>query len=195
QKNKVYVWGEEQEKVFRTLKEKLCNALVLALPDGPNDFVVYCDASHQELLSDYECEIKYHHGKANVVADVRSRKERLKPRRVRAMSMTIQSGLKAKIIEAQKEAVKDLKALSEGLQGLDAQLESKEDGAIYFVSRIWVPSTGGIRKVILDEAHASRYSIHPGADKMYYDLRDVYWWPGMNREISEYVQRCLTCLK
>nr|GFA93915.1 putative reverse transcriptase domain-containing protein [Tanacetum cinerariifolium] len=60
--------------------------------------------------------------------------------------MTIQSGLKAKIIEAQKEAVKDLKAPSDGLRGLDAQLESKEDGAIYFVGRIWVPSTGGIRK-------------------------------------------------
>nr|GFD45147.1 putative reverse transcriptase domain-containing protein [Tanacetum cinerariifolium] len=73
-----------------------------------------------ELLSNYECEIKYHPGKANVVADALSRKERLKPRRVRAMSMTIQSGLKARIIEAQKEAVKDLKAPSEGLQGLDA---------------------------------------------------------------------------
>ncbi|GJZ24023.1 hypothetical protein Tco_0561482 [Tanacetum coccineum] len=67
-----------------------------------------------ELLSDYECEIKYHSGKANVVADALSRKERLKPRRVRAMSITIHSGLKTKVLEAQSEASKDLKANSHG---------------------------------------------------------------------------------
>ncbi|GKB37714.1 integrase, catalytic region, zinc finger, CCHC-type containing protein [Tanacetum coccineum] len=108
QKNKTYVWGDEQEEAFRILKEKLCNAPVLALPDGPDDFVVYCDASKLgfgslqyifdqkelnmrqrrwiELLSDYECEIKYHPGKANVVADALSRKERLKPRRIETSS-------------------------------------------------------------------------------------------------------------
>ncbi|GKD50811.1 putative reverse transcriptase domain-containing protein [Tanacetum coccineum] len=56
-------------------------------------------------------------------------------------------------------------------------------------------SVGGIRKLIMDEAHMSRYSVHPGADKMYYDLRDLYWWPGMKRDIAEYVSRCLTCSK
>ncbi|GJT84027.1 putative reverse transcriptase domain-containing protein [Tanacetum coccineum] len=155
QNNKTYVWGDKQDEAFRILKEKLCNALVLALPDGPDDFVVYYDASKQgavvfalkiwrhylygtksviytdhkslqyifdqkelnmhqrrsiELLSDYECEIKYHPGKANVVADALSRKERLKPRRVRAMSITIHSGLKTKILKAQGKASKDLKA-------------------------------------------------------------------------------------
>nr|GFC38967.1 putative reverse transcriptase domain-containing protein [Tanacetum cinerariifolium] len=109
------------------------NREVLALPDGPNDFMVYCDALNQgfgcvlmqrgkrrwvELLSDYECEIKYHPGKPNVVPDALSRKERLKPRRVRAMSMTIQSGLKAKILEAQGEASKDLKVPTEWLRGV-----------------------------------------------------------------------------
>ncbi|GKC73083.1 putative reverse transcriptase domain-containing protein, partial [Tanacetum coccineum] len=262
QKNKVYVWGDKKDKAFQILKDKLCNAPVLALPDGPGDFVVYCDASKQgfrcvlmqqgkviayasrqlkihednytthdlelgavvfalkiwrhylygtksviytdhkslqyifdqkelnmrqrrwiELLSDYECEIKYHPGKANVVADALSRKERLKPRRVRAMSITIHSGLKTKILEAQSEASKDLKAPAEWLRGLERHFEQRADGEIYFFDRIWIPSIGDVRKLIMDEAHTSRYSVHPGADKMYYDLRDLYWWPGMKRDI------------
>ncbi|GKC10106.1 putative reverse transcriptase domain-containing protein [Tanacetum coccineum] len=148
-----------------------------------------------ELLSDYECEIKYHPGKANMVADALSRKERLKPRRVRDMSITIHSGLKTKILEAQGEASKDLKAPAEWLRGLERHFEQRENGEIYFFDRIWIPSVGGVRKLIMDEAHTSRYSVHPGADKMYYDLRDLYWWPGMKRDIAEYVSRCLTCSK
>ncbi|GJU19350.1 putative reverse transcriptase domain-containing protein [Tanacetum coccineum] len=148
-----------------------------------------------ELLSYYEYEIKYHPGKANVVADALSRKERLKPRRVRAMSITIHSGLKAKILEAQGEASKDLKAPTKWLRGLETHFERRDDSGIYFFDRIWIPSVGGIRKLIMDEAHTSRYSVHPGADKMYYDLRYLYWWPGMKRGIVEYVSKCLTCSK
>ncbi|GJS35810.1 putative reverse transcriptase domain-containing protein [Tanacetum coccineum] len=95
----------------------------------------------------------------------------------------------------QSEASKDLKAPTEWLRGLERHFEQRDDGEIYFFDRIWIPSVGGVRKLIMDEAHTSRYSVHPGADKMYYDLRDLYWWPGMKRDIAEYVSRCLTCSK
>ncbi|GJX40564.1 putative reverse transcriptase domain-containing protein [Tanacetum coccineum] len=148
-----------------------------------------------KLFSDYECEIRYHPGKANVVADALSRKERVKPRRVRAMAMTIQSGVKEMILAAQSEAFKQENVLAERLHGLDQQMERKEDENLYFMDRIWVPLVGDVRMVILNEAHKSRYSVHPGADKMYHDLRDMYWWPGMKRDIAIYVSKCLTCAK
>nr|GEU43337.1 retrotransposon protein, putative, Ty3-gypsy subclass [Tanacetum cinerariifolium] len=84
-----------------------------------------------KFLTDYDCEIRYHPGKANIVADALSRKEWLKPRRVRAMSMTIHSSIKARILEAQSEASKDVNTLAEMLKGLDKQLERKEDGGLY----------------------------------------------------------------
>ncbi|GKD49795.1 putative reverse transcriptase domain-containing protein [Tanacetum coccineum] len=70
---------------------------------------------------------------------------------------------------------------------LDQQMERKEDGSLYFMDMIWVPLVGDMRMIILDEAHKSKYSMHPGADKMYHDLRDMYWWPGMKRDIAIYI--------
>ncbi|GJS75092.1 putative reverse transcriptase domain-containing protein [Tanacetum coccineum] len=225
----------EQEEAFQTLKSNLCDAPILSLPDGVEDFVVYCDASNKglgcvlmqrgkviaytsrqlkiyeknyathdlelgavvlafktwrhylygtksviytdhkslqyifdqkelnmrqrrriKLFSDYECEIRYHPGKANVVDDALSRKERVKPRRVRVMAINIQPGVRGMILAAQ---------------------------------------VGGVRTIIMDEAHKTKYSVHPGADKMYHDLRDMYWWSGMKRDIATYVSKCLTCSK
>ncbi|GJR14388.1 putative reverse transcriptase domain-containing protein [Tanacetum coccineum] len=74
-------------------------------------------------------------------------------------------------------------------------MERREDGSLYYLDRIWVPLVGGVRTKIMDEAHKTRYSVHPGADKMYYDLQDMYWWPGMKKEIVIYVSKCLTCAK
>nr|GEY04177.1 retrotransposable element Tf2 [Tanacetum cinerariifolium] len=165
--------GEERDLAFRTLKDKLCNALVLALPDGLEDFVVYCDAfgiglgcvlmqkgkrRWIELFSDYDCEIRYHLGKANVVADALSRKERVKPKRVRAMNMILQSSVNDRIQQLRKRLWMSLQDCREG----------------------------DVRTLIMDEAYKSKYSVHPRANKMYYDLRDRYWWPGMKKGKVEY---------
>nr|GEU62711.1 hypothetical protein [Tanacetum cinerariifolium] len=160
-KCKTFDWGEEQQLAFQTLKDTLCNAPVLALLDGLEDFAVYSNASEiglgcvlmqRELFSDYKCEIRYHPGKANVVVAALSRKERVNSKSVRAMNMTLQSSIKDRVLTAQKE----------------------------------VPLKDDVRTLIMDEAHKLKYSAHPRADKMYYDLRDMYWWLGMKKDIAEY---------
>ncbi|GKC27206.1 putative reverse transcriptase domain-containing protein, partial [Tanacetum coccineum] len=170
QKNKKFDWGDEQENAFQTLKDMLCDVPILALPEGTDDFVVYYDASNQ--------------GKANLVANALSMNERLKPRRARAMSMTIHSSINARILEAQSKASKGVNTPAETFNGLDKQLERKEDGGLYLVERIWVPIYGNLRTLIMNEAHTTRYSVHPGADKMYYDLRGLCWWPRMKKDIA-----------
>ncbi|GJR23100.1 putative reverse transcriptase domain-containing protein [Tanacetum coccineum] len=122
-----------EENVFQTLKDKLCNPPILALPDELEDFVVYYDVSGLglgcvlmqrgkrrwiELFSDYDCEIRYHTGKENVVADALSRKERVKPKRVRAMNMTHQSSIKDKILAAKKEASDESARLQRGINAM-----------------------------------------------------------------------------
>nr|GFA32615.1 putative reverse transcriptase domain-containing protein [Tanacetum cinerariifolium] len=139
---------------FSKIAKSLTILTQKSIPDGPKDFVVYYDASRIGIgcvlmqrskviayaSSDYDCEIRYHPGKANVVADALSRKERVKPKRVRAMNMTLQSSIKDMILTAQKEAVNK----SVGLQkGLDEMIEQRSDGTLYYLDRIWVPLKGG----------------------------------------------------
>ncbi|GJY83187.1 putative reverse transcriptase domain-containing protein [Tanacetum coccineum] len=109
------------------------------------------------------------------------------------MGMTIQYGVRGMILAAHNEAFKQENVLAERLHGLDQQMERKGDGSLYFMDRIWVPLVGGVRTVIMDAGNfKSRYSVHPGADKMYYDLRDMYWWPGMKRDIATYKWKNIT---
>nr|GEU76628.1 hypothetical protein [Tanacetum cinerariifolium] len=149
-----------------------------------------------ELLSDYDCEIRYHPRKANVVADALSRKERKKPLRVRSLVLTDHKNLMQQILEAQVESLKEGNVQKENLGRMQKQIfKIRTNGIRYHDKRIWLPLHGGLRDLIMHELHKSKYSIHPGSTKMYQDLRRLYWWPNMKADIATYVDKCLTCVK
>ncbi|GKB46755.1 putative reverse transcriptase domain-containing protein [Tanacetum coccineum] len=243
-------WDDKAEATFQLIKQKLCSAPILALPEGSEDFIVYCNASikglgavlmqkekvisytsrqlkiHEknytthdfelgavvfalkiwrhylygtkctvftddkslqhildqkelnmrqrrwlELLSDYDYEIRYHSGKAN------------------------------QILEAQIEAQKPENIKNEDVGGMirkdipKEKLEPRADGTLCLNGRSWLPCYGDLRTVIMHESHKSKYFIHPGSDKMYQDMKKLYWRPIMKADIATYVSKCLTCSK
>nr|GFB69535.1 putative reverse transcriptase domain-containing protein [Tanacetum cinerariifolium] len=148
QKKVKLVLGDKQEVAFQLLKQKLCSAPFLDLPKGSEDFIVYCEASIKGL---------------GVVLMQREKEGNGETRRMQAMPTTIQSGVKDRILASHSEASKAENAPAEMLCDLDQRMENKEDGALYFMDQIWIALIGDIRTIIMDEAHATRYSIHPGA--------------------------------
>ena len=147
-----------------------------------------------KLVKDYDCEILYQLGKANVVADALSRKVDHPPVKVKAYKLTMSSYLTGQIWEAQKVSLHgDLK--KERMVLYADKLEENDSGLKTYLGRIWIPRTSEILSMVLDEAHKFKYSIHLGATKIYHDLRVSFWLPDMRRDILKYVEMCFTCLR
>nr|AAX96704.1 retrotransposon protein, putative, Ty3-gypsy sub-class [Oryza sativa Japonica Group]ABA92965.1 retrotransposon protein, putative, Ty3-gypsy subclass [Oryza sativa Japonica Group] len=170
-----------------------------------------------ELIKDYDLEVHYHSGKANVVADALSRKSHCNHLRTEGMApklkeemaqlnlhivprgqintLDIQPLLRTQIEEAQKD-IDEIQEVKERLAaGFAKEFSTDEKDVLWYKKRIYVPEQGGLRGLILKEAHESAYSLHPGSTKMYQDLKEGYWWPNMKRDVAEYVALCDVCQK
>ncbi|GKE91376.1 putative reverse transcriptase domain-containing protein [Tanacetum coccineum] len=185
QKKVKFEWGDKQEAAFQLLKQKLCSASILALPEGSKDFIAYCDASKKGLGAmlmqrekviayalrqlkiheknytthdlelgavvfalkiwshylDYDCEIRYYSGKANVVADALSRKERDQPLRVSSLKNIKNEDVGGMLLENAKDPEKVRME----------KLEPRADGTLCFNGRSWLPCYGDLRTVIMHE--------------------------------------------
>ena len=117
-----------------------------------------------------------------MVADALSCKDQSKPLQVRALE----------IWHAQTQTMNKSKLPGKGLHGNEKSFVKKTDDMLYFKDRVWIPVNPELRHLLMDEAHKSKYSIHPGTDRMYHDLKDFYWGPGMKKDVAEYLSQCLT---
>ncbi|GJW26560.1 putative reverse transcriptase domain-containing protein [Tanacetum coccineum] len=212
--------GDKQEAAFQLLNEKLCSAPILALPEGSENFIVYCDALHKGLgvmlmhnernssvrSEDLEA-ISVWNEKGECSGRCFKQEGKIKPLRVRALVMTIGLDLSNQILEAQTEArkpenieAKDVGGmLIENLRESDnprkEKLEPRADETLCLNNRSWSPCYGDLMDFIMHESYKSKYFVHPGSDKMYQDMKKLYWWPNMKVDIAIYVSKCLTCLK
>nr|XP_009768418.1 PREDICTED: uncharacterized protein LOC104219425 [Nicotiana sylvestris] len=258
-----FQWSDACEMIFHELKKHLTSAPVLALPEGSEGYVVYCDASrvglgcvlmqHDKVIAyvsrqlwkhehnypthdielaavifalkiwrhylygvhDYDVDILYHLGKANVVADALSRKSMGSLKHVEAgkLEMTKEiyrlANLSVRLYDTGDQGVvvqniagsslvaevemrqfedPELVKIKESIPFQKKQLfEQFDDGILKYKRRWCAPNVGELRKQIMTEMHQSRYSVHPGSTKMYHDLRQLYWWNDMKKDITTFV--------
>ncbi|GJX70940.1 putative reverse transcriptase domain-containing protein [Tanacetum coccineum] len=219
QKSVKFNWGEKEETAFQTLKQKLCSAPILALPEGSENFVVYCDASHkglgavlmqkEKVIAYASRQLKIHEKnytthdlelgavvfalkmwrhylygtKCVVFTDHKSLQHILDQKELNMRQRKWLELLSDYNFEARKEENYRTKDLC----GMIKNLEPCADGMLCLKNRSWIPCFGDLRALIMHESHKSKYSIHPGLDKMYQDLKKLYWWPNMKAEIATYV--------
>jgi hypothetical protein len=168
-----------------------------------------------ELIKNYELEIHYHPGKANVVADALSRKGQFNMLAAHLMSYELEKEfdrlsleflnntqgvtdeleptLEQDIRKGQKDDEKINEIWQPFIDGKGPDFREDAEGVVWLKDRLCVPNIKSIRGLILKEAHETTYFIHHGSEKMYQDLKKIFWWYGMKREIAEYVVRCDSC--
>ncbi|GJV64136.1 putative reverse transcriptase domain-containing protein [Tanacetum coccineum] len=220
QKSVKFDWGDKEDEAFQLLNQKLCSAPILALPEGAENFIVYCNALHKGLgavlmqnkkvIAYASCQLKIHENNYTthdlelgaVVFALNIWRHYL-------------CGMKCTVFTDHRslQYILDQKELNMRQQRWLALL-SDYDYEIHYhsgkanvvasalsrkerIKPLWelVPCFGDLRALIMNKSHKSKYSIHSGSDKMYQDLKKLYWWPNMKANISTYISKCLTCLK
>ncbi|XP_028554454.1 uncharacterized protein LOC110107285 [Dendrobium catenatum] len=216
QKSVAFGWTTECETSFQRLKDYLTSAPVLALPSGTEGFQTFGDASLKVLSYVLMQHGQYQPGKTNVIEDALSRKSSvlsyvqltsdkylirdMKRLQLEVISssgldagiltqMNIQSSLEERIHEAQKSDSEYLKLIAHIEYGKKHELLLSDYGIIFYKNRLWILMFGDLRKEILHESHHSGYTIHPRSGKMYGDMKSFFWWPGMKKDIAEFVSK------